>query len=80
MAKFNVLRDTMVCHLGRVFKAGTVAEFDVPMVVKRDVEGRPVKDKDGKPIAEPMTISSNLEMIVDDEPVAEEEHPRKKRA
>jgi hypothetical protein len=66
MAKFHVLRDTVVCHLGRSYKAGEVAEFDVPFVPERDVQGRVIKGVDGKPKGKPMTIGSNLEPIVDD--------------
>lgn len=76
MAKFLVHRETHVSHLGRTCKQGEVIEFDVPFVVDRDVQGRPLMDADGKPKGKLMRIDGNLELMPDD-PVVEKKHEKK---
>lgn len=75
MPRFLVKKDTCVSHQGRLYKAGDVAEFDIPLIkVPRinpktgkqqiDDKGALVFDK------QPMAIGENLELIKDDaEPV-----------
>lgn len=52
MAKFNVLRDTFISHIGKLVKAGEQVEFEIPEVK--------VDDK-----LVPMRIGDNLELIED---------------
>lgn len=78
MPKFLVHRDTHVSHLGRTFKAGEVAEFDLPFVPDRDVQGRVITDAEGKPQGKPMRVNSNLELMPEDEKAEPTSGARKK--
>jgi hypothetical protein len=50
MAKFLVIRDTYISHVGKTVRAGEEVEFEIPKV---KVDGKLV----------PMTISDNLERL-----------------
>lgn len=50
MAKFLVLRDTYISHLGKVVREGDEVEFDLPLV---KVDGKTV----------PMGIGDNFERL-----------------
>jgi hypothetical protein len=68
MPKFLVKKDTCVSHLGRLFKEGDIADFEVPVskVPRKDpTTGKHVVDADGALAFDlvPMAISSNLELI-----------------
>lgn len=47
MAKFNVLRDTFISHIGKVVKAGEVVEFDIP-----EIKGVPMRIGDNLELIE----------------------------
>lgn len=66
MPRFLVKADTCVSHLGRVFKAGDIASFDLPQIKVLDARGKFT----GK--VKPMDVGDNLELIEDDKPKKQE--------
>lgn len=61
MPKFKVIKDTIDSATGRQYKARDIAEMELPMFVKRDVEGNAIPGVD--PV--PMKVGSNLQLIED---------------
>jgi hypothetical protein len=81
MPRFEVLRDTIDSASGRIYKAGEIMVLDeLPLVVERDVEGRPVLGADGKPKTKPMGIAGNLRQIDETKGVKSADEPKGFRA